>query len=492
MNTPGVGAQGAFEQETTIWNDIWDKPNHQIRTSGSGVGGGCTFANPSSLIGMTVVNGVATTCLRSDAAHAIDPAIAPVWTGLHSFLSGNFRLRGTTSGTLDLYAPSTGGASVITFPSGVTDFSTTGGTSRFIKQASLGAPFTVVRPTCADLSDAGTGCSSSTGVGTVTSGNINEVPFYNAAGTVIAGSTGVLVDATSILAKREKVTAASTNVSLLVHNIVNITTGASNYTCTLPVASSSTIGQRYECYKADSGAGTVSIAAGNATDNLNGVANVPITVSNKDEGFTATGMTGNSWKVESLLVGGTGAPVTATYVVTTADATLSSEVVVSTIQKGWVSFTAASAKLPTSNPGVIDNSENHTRLLFDAATQECLWWQFIVPPDYGTAPQLRVPYSMLSATSGGVSIDVSIMATTPGDAIDVNTESYATVNNCDDAAVPGTVGFLDVIVCSIVNTDSMAANDLAKVKLCRAPADSADTATGDMEVYGATLEYTKN
>ena len=44
------------------------------------------FANPPAvLIGMTAVNGTATTALRSDASAAIDPAIAPTWTGIHTF-----------------------------------------------------------------------------------------------------------------------------------------------------------------------------------------------------------------------------------------------------------------------------------------------------------------------------------------------------------------------------------------------------------------------
>lgn len=46
-----------------------------------------TPANPSGLIGMTAVNGSATTYERSDATHAIDPAIVPTWTGLHTFNS---------------------------------------------------------------------------------------------------------------------------------------------------------------------------------------------------------------------------------------------------------------------------------------------------------------------------------------------------------------------------------------------------------------------
>lgn len=43
------------------------------------------FANPTATIGLAVVNGVATTAMRSDAAPALSQAIAPTWTALHVF-----------------------------------------------------------------------------------------------------------------------------------------------------------------------------------------------------------------------------------------------------------------------------------------------------------------------------------------------------------------------------------------------------------------------
>jgi len=41
------------------------------------------FANPSASIGLTVVNGIATTAMRSDGAPALDQGIAPTWTSDH-------------------------------------------------------------------------------------------------------------------------------------------------------------------------------------------------------------------------------------------------------------------------------------------------------------------------------------------------------------------------------------------------------------------------
>jgi hypothetical protein len=42
-------------------------------------------ANPSATIGLTAVNGSASTFMRSDAAPALSQAIVPTWTGLHTF-----------------------------------------------------------------------------------------------------------------------------------------------------------------------------------------------------------------------------------------------------------------------------------------------------------------------------------------------------------------------------------------------------------------------
>src|ERR1044071_6217606 len=42
-------------------------------------------ANPSQLIGLTPINGSATTFLRSDGAPAIDQNIVPSWAGAHTF-----------------------------------------------------------------------------------------------------------------------------------------------------------------------------------------------------------------------------------------------------------------------------------------------------------------------------------------------------------------------------------------------------------------------
>lgn len=59
-----------------------------------------TGANPTGTIGLAAVNGVLTTFMRSDGAPALSQAIAPTWTGLHTFSAA--------AGTTTINAPTTG------------------------------------------------------------------------------------------------------------------------------------------------------------------------------------------------------------------------------------------------------------------------------------------------------------------------------------------------------------------------------------------------
>ena len=50
-----------------------------------GTNGTINTANPTALIGLTAVNGVSTDAIRADGAPALSQAIAPTWTGTHTF-----------------------------------------------------------------------------------------------------------------------------------------------------------------------------------------------------------------------------------------------------------------------------------------------------------------------------------------------------------------------------------------------------------------------
>lgn len=95
-------------------------------TAGDLPGGFAGFANPTATIGLTAVNGSATTAMRSDAAPALSQSISPTWTGTHTFttlvtasagvsVSGLSTLAAlTTSGTNTLSGLSGSGTRLVT------------------------------------------------------------------------------------------------------------------------------------------------------------------------------------------------------------------------------------------------------------------------------------------------------------------------------------------------------------------------------------------
>lgn len=136
----------------------------------------------------------------------------------------------------------------------------------------------------------------------------------------------------------------------------------------------------------------------------------------------------------------------------------------------------------------IDAGDGNWRLLFDATTDECATWQFVVPDNYSSTPALKIKYSMTSATANEVEFEGAIMCVTPGDSADIGTASFSNVAVCSDT-VPGTAGYLDT--CTITLTDdSCAAGDIAFVVVSKDADDAtSDDATGDTEIVGIEFDY---
>ena len=89
--TPGLNVgSNAGDPSTPSNGDIWyDSTGNLLRARINGatasIGAGSSFANPTASVGLSVVNGSASTAMRSDAAPAIDQTISPTWTGQHTF-----------------------------------------------------------------------------------------------------------------------------------------------------------------------------------------------------------------------------------------------------------------------------------------------------------------------------------------------------------------------------------------------------------------------
>ena len=136
----------------------------------------------------------------------------------------------------------------------------------------------------------------------------------------------------------------------------------------------------------------------------------------------------------------------------------------------------------------IDAGDGNWRLLFDATTDECATWQFVVPDNYSSTPALNVYYAMSSATSLDVEFEASIMCVTSGDSADIGTASFSNVATATET-VPGTAGYMKKLTITLTD-DSCSAGDIAFVVLSTDANDATnDDATGDREVVGVEFDY---
>jgi hypothetical protein len=76
---------GTFTTNNCVKTDA----NGNFVDAGGTCGGSGSGANPSASLGLSAINGSASTFMRSDAAPALNQAIAPTWTGPHIFSLSN-------------------------------------------------------------------------------------------------------------------------------------------------------------------------------------------------------------------------------------------------------------------------------------------------------------------------------------------------------------------------------------------------------------------
>lgn len=146
-----------------------------------------------------------------------------------------------------------------------------------------------------------------------------------------------------------------------------------------------------------------------------------------------------------------------------------------------------SAKLPSSNPAVINGASNYWQLLFDDSTDESATWDIIIDDDYGSGTLYAdLYYTMTSTDTNEVVWNVSIMAVTEADSADVDTDSYDSVNISTDT-VPSTAGYLGKATVTLTNDDSLAASDYVRIKISRDADAADDDAPGDAELIKAII-----
>jgi len=144
----------------------------------------------------------------------------------------------------------------------------------------------------------------------------------------------------------------------------------------------------------------------------------------------------------------------------------------------------------SSPAGWAANAAGHPYMTFDADTVQQARFAGVLPDNYASGLVLTVYYSMASANSGKVDFEVSVMAVTPDDAADVDTDSFDSVNAANET-VPGTAGHMSELDIPLSNADGAAAGDVICIKLERDADDGTnDTATGAAEMRAVVLRYT--
>lgn len=153
--------------------------------------------------------------------------------GIANTVSCLFVAAGSSTGS-QTWKPAAAASGVITWPAGTVDFSATGGSGQFVKQASSGGIFTVTQPACADISNAGTTCTINTGTSGAT------VPLLNAASNTWGGNqvvAGQIFSTTGLPTIASGACGATTNgavVSGSTNQSGQITIGsAATTTCTI-------------------------------------------------------------------------------------------------------------------------------------------------------------------------------------------------------------------------------------------------------------------
>lgn len=192
-----------------------------------------SFANPTASVGLTAVNGSATTAMRSDAAPALDQSIVPTWTGAHTWSAlGSFNLglnasgaainlnansnfntninTGTSTGTVSI--GSTSGAAGIVERVGTGNYSLDGvagstytiGSSTTTGTITIGGTAQTGAITLGSSSGAQTvNIANGTGAGTLNLANVQTGGSVNigggmTTGTITIGGTGAQTGAISI------------------------------------------------------------------------------------------------------------------------------------------------------------------------------------------------------------------------------------------------------------------------------------------------------
>ena len=129
---------------------------------------------------------------------------------------------------------------------------------------------------------------------------------------------------------------------------------------------------------------------------------------------------------------------------------------------------------PATNPATPDVRNDRVVTAFDQTTSESIYLEGILPRNYAGGTLKLLCVLAASATSGDVDVDVSVERMV---GLDLDTDSFDTVNSTNGTTVPGTSGQEFQVEVTLTNKDSLAAGEPFRLKVAR---DIADTLAADL------------
>ena len=155
-------------------------------------------------------------------------------------------------------------------------------------------------------------------------------------------------------------------------------------------------------------------------------------------------------------------------------------------------FTAWDGMPPVSNYGTVDTRNVHRVADFDAATDETLLYEGVLPRNYaGGGVTLRMGWMASSATSGNCVWNASFERH-QDETDDLDSDTFASAQAATGAApaTSGMVQYTDITFTNGAQMDSLAVGESYRLRITRNAASGSDTMTGDAELLRLELRET--
>lgn len=169
---------------------------------------------------------------------------------------------------------------------------------------------------------------------------------------------------------------------------------------------------------------------------------------------------------------------------------------------GTIALPIAAAQIPDGSSGNaaagiqrIQGTEANPKkhllaALFDAATDEHLWWTFRMPADYASGGALKLQWMTDTASANNVVWGGRLGAVTPGDADTPVEHAAAAASTTTTAGNATEARRLIETSITLANLDSVAAGDLVTIVVYRDADNASDTLAADAELLAVAFEYT--